>query len=800
MNLNKLVETHKGQDNIISNRMPHHDIDPKKKEEMSYYVSVMKHLFTLGANGMLHTGGLLNGIINGGNSKYSTLRSYAKGQTNTDKYKEQLLGKDSKGNQRKKSYMNISWEQDRGHVNLRDQILGIYDKMDYDVAVRAVDPASQYKRKKEIAALKIWQNQTFKNFIGSLGVDFKQPEQQFESEQDVDLFVKTGGLKLQEEIKLQKALNVTNTESKWRMLKYMLFADLFDIGIVAVKDYIDHSINTPILRYVDPDMLLLPCSKYLDFRDITMAAEIRQMTIAEIRNESKLQEKHLMMIAKEYGFNNAFASVQHTQCYNENGYYPYDHIKVWVLDGCWLSSDVRKFREKNIEKYGTLDFSEKPYDYKLDKSEEARGAKLIEKRVQYQYECKWIIGTDFAFGCDKNDNTPRQGKTGYKKGILSYHVATTGVTSKVERMVPDIDMINILTYKRRNAIAAIPAPPAMIFNKSALENTELDGEIKTPTDLMNMLLEKGIMSLDTVDSHGNPIANIHSLVAPIQSNAFEQFKIFSDGINEHRNNISINTGMNDVANGSTDSERMLKVQGEAKLEAANNSIQPEYAAMRELSEAAYTSSMLRWQQICKDGEIDIEYHPLHEDDIEIIKLTEDIAGIKFNLKVTLSSNYQEKQFLLQQLIGLTQQRAKFGYGGITEDVYIGLYRVIMAGNIPLAQLMLGKSVKEQEVKDQERKQQDIQANGEQQRMSAQLAQEEARKTIVTKAAMDMSLAHNQFVYDANLKAIEADLEDGVLENEALRQQVGLISQGIKPSMDELMKYLNTAMEQPQQQA
>jgi hypothetical protein len=315
-----------------------------------------------------------------------------------------------------------------------------------------------------------------------------------------------------------------------------------------------------------------------------------------------------------------------------------------------------------------------------------------------------------------------------------------------------------------------------------------------------MLLEKGIMSLDTVDSHGNPIANIHSLVAPIQSNAFEQFKIFSDGINEHRNNISINTGMNDVANGSTDSERMLKVQGEAKLEAANNSIQPEYAAMRELSEAAYTSSMLRWQQICKDGEIDIEYHPLHEDDIEIIKLTEDIAGIKFNLKVTLSSNYQEKQFLLQQLIGLTQQRAKFGYGGITEDVYIGLYRVIMAGNIPLAQLMLGKSVKEQEVKDQERKQQDIQANGEQQRMSAQLAQEEARKTIVTKAAMDMSLAHNQFVYDANLKAIEADLEDGVLENEALRQQVGLISQGIKPSMDELMKYLNTAMEQPQQQA
>ena len=79
-------------------------------------------------------------------------------------------------------------------------------------------------------------------------------------------------------------------------------------------------------------------------------------------------------------------------------------------------------------------------------------------------------------------------------------------------MIPDVDMINIATFKRRNAIAAIPAPPALIWDKSALENTELDGEVKTPIDIINMLLEKGSTAIDTVDRNGNRIANIQSLV------------------------------------------------------------------------------------------------------------------------------------------------------------------------------------------------------------------------------------------------------------------------------------------------
>lgn len=794
--ISNFIDNYKGAENLKKYRLPDDDINPKKKEDMDYCVSVMKYLFTLGCNGILVKGGYLSGLL--GDSKYSELRSYARGKVDVNKYKSELLGKDNNNNQRKKSYYNISWGQDTGHVKTRDQIIGSYDKMDYEILVSATDPASQKKREKEIAGLKIWQNKTFKTFVGNIGIDIGQGDSDmFESEEDVDLYVKTGGLKLQEEIKMKKAIGVTMSESRWKMLKMMLMNDMVDLGISWTKAYIDYSINVPMLRYVDPNMLLVPCSKYLDFRDITMCAEIREMTIADVRNESELTESQLMQVAKCYGFEQPFASTQHRNFYKDNGFYPYDHIKVTVLDGSWLSSDVKKYKSKIIEKYGSLSYTEKEFDYELRKDDEKKGAKLDVKRTQYEYEGKWIIGTDFAFGYGRADLQIRSGKSGYKKAFLSYIGATTGVISKVERMIPDVDMINLLTFKRRNAIAAIPAPPGLIFNKTPFENTEIDGQIKTPIDLYNMLLEKGILTIDTEDTHGNPISNIHSIVAPIPSVAFDQFRIYTETINEHRRNIQINTGINDLVDGSTNNERMLKMQGEAKIEAANNAMQPEYSMMSDIIERVYTSTMLKWQELARRGKLSVENSPLDEDDIEILELNEDISDIKFGLKIKLGSTLQEQQLLMQNILSLSQfRKTSGGVGGITEDVYLALYRVIKSGNIPKAQLMIAKAVKEQEKLDMIRKQKDVEHASMQNQQAAVVAGEENRKTLSVEFASKSALSYQEFIQDANLEAIKADLKDGVLDNEVQRNMLLKITEGIKDSVGQFNMY-GLGVAQPQ---
>jgi hypothetical protein len=793
----KTIDKYNGRDKIAKYAFPSDDINPEEKSQMQYYVACLQNLFTLGINGFLS--GTFN-AKNGCFEKYDELRNYAKGTVDVSRYKKELLGKDAKGNQREKSYMNISWKQDTGHVKTRDQMRGVYEKMDFEMIVKAVDPSSEMARKKEIAALKIWLDEEFNSFVNAIGVKVDKPKQSFEDTESIDIFVKSGGLKLKTEIALKKAIDCTLSESKWRVLKMQLMDDLIDLGIVMVKDYVDKSDNIPMLRYVNPKYTFVPKSQYLDYRDITKAAELRKMTIADVRNESDLSEAKLMMIAKEYGYNEPFNTTSHSAYKEANGCFPYDHITVDILDGAWLSSDIQKYTEKVIEKFGNLEYKKRDFNYTLPPAEAKKGKVLKENRFQYIYEAKWIVGTSFAFGYGRQDKQIRKGDAGYKKAILPYHVATTGTMSKVERMIPDVDTINICKFKRNNALAAIPAPPSLIFNKTALENTEIDGEIKTPIDLMNMFLEKGIMSLDTVDTHGNPIANIHSLVTSIPITVFEQFRIYSEQIREARLNIQLTTGINDMADGSADSERMLKAQGEAKLEAANNAMQPEYAMMRETMENVCASVALRWQEVVREKPTKKEFYPINESDIDILELYDDVSDIKFGIKITIGSTYQERQILVNKIHQYSLARATNGYGGLAEDAALMLERTVMSGNIPLAQLQLSKALKEQEKLDQAKKDNDIKANGEQQRMSAAAATDGRIKEILATTASTMTIAHNQFIYDANLEAVKADLKDGSLENEALRQQVLSIANGIAPDVANLSKLINPNTQQQPQDA
>lgn len=775
---------------------PSHDIDPEKKKEMDYYVKVCQHLFYLGATGQLYTNGLVTG-----RSKYGNLRLYSKGQINTDKYKPLLLGKDEQGNARQKSFINISWRPDNGYLKTLDQIEGAYEKMDYDIEVSAIDPSSDYERKQRVAKMKVEADVGFKQLVAETGVSLPEGEDpQFDSEQDIDLYVKAGGLKLKTEIAMQKAINATRQESKFRVLKQMCARDLRDLAFACIKDYVDYSTSCAMLRYADPDYLLIPRSKYPDFRDITIAGELRCMTIAELRNETHLTEEQLRTVAKNYGWSGQLPNdVYYGRMTGYVDGLPYDNIMTWVLDASWLSSDLEVYTEKIIEKYGVLQYKKKDYGFKPTSKDEKKGLKANEIRTQYCYKAKWILGTDICFEFGKDYYQIRKGKDGNRKAVLPYHVVTTGTMSKLERMIGDIDDINILTYKRRNAVAAIPAPPGIIVNKSALENVEFDGSIKSPQYLMNMLLEKGIMAVDTVDEFGRTTQSINNVVTSYSTAIFEQFRIFSEQIDEKRRNIQISTGMNDVVDGTSDNQRRLQVEGEAKLEAYNNAMQTEYACMRELIQNAFNNVMLRWQEIVKSEDVELEYVPLDDEAIENIKLTADLSKPKFGLKVNIASTYQERQMLLQEIMQMKAQRQQTGSGGISEDTYIMLYRTIKAGNIPLAQVMLAKARKDQQKEDMQRSMQLQQQNAQVQMQSGVTMEQEKRKTMFAEYAAKMVLEHSKNEGAIRLEIVKADLQDGQLNDEFLRRVTEPIIAGNLSQIQTLQSLIMGDQQQPQGQ-
>lgn len=782
--LKKYIDKYKSKDKRTN--FPDHDIDPEKKNEMLYYKRCIEHLFYLGVNGLLHTQGLITG-----RSGYGYLRQYSRGRINPDKYKPFFIDQEPDGRGQNKAFMNISWRPDTGYLKTLDQISGAYEKMDYDLSVSAIDPASDFERKKRVAKMKLDADPAIQEIVQDMEIHLpKGQDPTFASSQDVDLYEKAGGLKLKTEIAMQKAVNFSRHASQWRMLKSMLFNDVRDVGFACLKDYVDYQSRTAMVRYVDPDYLLIPRSKYTDFRDITAAGELRSMNIAELRNESKLDETTLCQIAKEYGWNGEISGDSVVrQRYNSEEGMPYDQVRVWTLDSAWLSSDLKVYTEKHIEKYNTLDFKRKPHGYKLDEKEAKKGRKAWQYRTQYTYKGTWIIGTDFVFNYGKDYYQTREGKSGNKKAVLPYHVVTIGTMSKLERMIGDIDDINILTYKRRNAIASIPAPPGIVINKSALERVEFDGQIKSPKFLVNMLLQKGVLAVDTVDEFGRRQQSLNEIVSYVSTNLFEQFRIFSEQIEEKRRNIQLATGINDVVDGSSDNERRLKVEGEAKLEAANNAMQPEYSAMRELIQKAFTNVMYRWQEIVKEESVEIESVPLDSDSIEVIKLTADIARPKFGMRVDIASTWQERQMLLQEIMQMKQVRMQNGQGGIPEEAYLMLYRVIKEGNIPLAQLLIAKARKDAEDKDMQRSMMLQQQNAEVQMQSAQAAEQEKRKTMFAKAAADLILQHSKYMNEAMLKYIDADLQDGQLDDNLIRTQIERIMGGEMPNMQALQQII-----------
>lgn len=770
--LTDFIKSYKG-DKKSKSMFPDDNIDPAKKAEMMYYVKCMEFLFTQGCNGNLYGSGILSGTEN---SIMAESRAYAIGQVPIQKYIDVLYSKkkksdgDSDGDT--KAYSNISFRQDQGHVKVRDQILGNYEKLDFDITVKAIDPASSWSKELEKAGMKVWLNEQWKSIINTtkVGMPGQQNQMPFENESDVDMYTETGGLKLSTEISMQKAINATKQHSKFRVLKSMLYADVVDLGLVISKDFIDTTTQTPDIRYVDPYYALIPPSKYDDFRDITMAGELRCMKISDIRKESNLKEKDLIKIAIKWGFN-ANGMRSEGEAVNEYGIYPYDHIEVYVLDGAWLSADTQVYLSWKHPKYGNLTYEQKNFDYEISESGKKKGKIKDVKRIQYTYKCKWIIGTDFAIDYGKDYFQPRSGDEGNKKARLPFHVHRVQGSPKMDRVKPYVDDINISTFKCRNAIAALPAPPGIIINKSALEDVDFDGEHKTVPELWDLFLEKGVLTIDTKDEFGNTIHNISSVVTSFQTKLVELFNIYQQQIGEARRNVEIVLGWNDVASGTSENERRLKVEGEAKIEAANNALQPEHAAMRELIQNTFESVMLRWQEVVRIKDYKVKYAPIDGSAIEYISITKDLSTVQFGMKVELATTHQEKMMLLQDIQKLKDSRRDKGVGGISQDVYLFVYRLIMQGQLDLANLWVAKALEKQRKQDDESRQKAEAQNAEIQKQSAIVAQSEARKTLYFETKLEMIKKEQEFLNAAILEVLKSDLEDGRLDNEMAKTKI-----------------------------
>ena len=728
---------------------PNDNIDPKRKREKDYFLAYCNALMADYTNNRCE----VNYNLNKGKRSFKELRDYATGQQPLDKLKQVLGRKNNKGVYVSK--MNVSFDTYFKLPQLFDIMRAQNMSREYDMEVHCIDENSVAAREAEREALKFMLDDETVRFMQRM--EFKQatganPEDMgLYSAADVDLWFDIGGYTLQREIALNAAAKKSKMESN-----YLVFQDaLFDMGIVnpqglcGARVYIDESTKMPKFRPLDVERCIIPFSKYNDFHDITRAAEIRVMTIADIKEVNPdMNAYELKKIAKHYQWLNPdMKAVLEAQDYYVSrwngadpmyGIDPISNCKVLVLDAQWLSADIEHFF-CNETKSGKKVYKRVDFDYELDKNAKRDGAKKIGKNFIKKYEAQWVIGTDCFINFGVCKDVVYYGTKGNKTPKLDFFFGKTGNASLVERAISIVDDIDLSIIKQRNMIATIPAAPAMVIQKDLLENVFLNGIKQQPEDIIRTGIELGVFYVNGVDDHGKPIY-VNGAGKPFEflniSEIFNGIAAMSNHILGKLNELREVLGLQNGADGGNVSPYQGLGQTEIAQQNANASLRPTFRAVEYVLTNVFEDVLRKWQVVAKDNDLSVTYSPLSNKNLQIIKLGGDFSNSDFNLQIRVSPSKEELSVLLndiKQLKALGTQTD--GAQGLTASEYMYVWEKVMAGNLKEAMFVLARIEARKKALKIATDRENMQATIQGQQQSAMLTAEENRKTVELEGAL-----------------------------------------------------------------
>lgn len=745
---------------------PSDRIDPELKKEKEWYLGHLTNLlhnYTTNRYQVPYTWGV-------GQTAFSTLRAYRAGQQGNISVKKKLLREapDKPG-----SYITTLKDVFQTYdvlTEFLDVVSAINQKQDYQVSAISTDDEGNAEREMQRGLVKFLLQKEARQLLESSSFKPNTPvsleDLALMSEADVDTLFDTGLIQLQREIAAVAAVHYTMDISDHKEIENKCNEDLITLGIAAVKNYIDYSTGEVKERYVDPANLILPYSKYNNFKDITKIGELRKMTIAEIKEiNPDLTKEDLKKLVEEHMYMNTWYNEFASGDYTDDTKFgdPMDDCLVWVLDAQWLSVDYKTYLHEPLSTGGEIYDSVK-YDYKLTGQQKKKGAKLDNKKIIKKYSAIWIVGTEVLLQYGEEKDQPYYGPKGNKTPRLDYCVVKTGTKSLVERCIPHVDDINLNNVKLRIAVASLPPAPRMILQNQMLNNVTLGGVKQKPSDLIQTMLETGILIVNGLDDHQRPIYQNGKAVDFFQSGLGEDITIFSnlitDSINRMRQVIGLPEGL--------DGTSPMPYQGvrtqEMAASASSNALFPTIGRIGTLFTMAAEQQTKMWQVLAKDGGKKVRYKPLGDRTWKVLELTADYSNSDFSFSLVFAPTEEQKQFLLQRIANMKEKSdASGGALGITESEFLMLYKLIQGGQIEKAMFRMAQIEKRkqmvqriQEIENQERtfqgQQESARVSEEEKRLSMQVEENEKRKTAIVTGAQNRKTG----ISNAYIKSLETE--------------------------------------------
>jgi hypothetical protein len=647
---------------------------------------------------------------------YSTVRDiricrlYAQGRQPNAKYRDMLTVQDKKTGLRK-GWMNISWDILPIFPKFRSIVLGRFEDIDYSTQAHAIDDVSGTLKEDakwtKLVSTKYAEELNY--FKTELGITDDEQQLPFvpKNMEEMDMLAGMGFFRLAYEILMDKLLIATSQRSGWQEVKHRLFEDAIDTGFIAVKDYTDPVNGKPMVRYVDPEFLIIRQTRLNDLSNITEAAEITWLTIGQLRAYG-MSDEELQKCAHAYSgaFGNPYISDLPGFPQDRNRY---DYLKIAVLDAEFESFDTYFFEGRTInekEVYFNLPYGAKKPTSKKNKFSVRQHPKL--------YRCKWVIGTDvlFDYGMQYDqhydqENRPRS----------SYSCYRIGEKSMVSQCIATLDQIQIAVLKLRAAIAE-GRPAGVMVEFGSLKEIALGGEKLDPFDILKIYRDRGdLLFKYALAQNGTPIQGGIPPITELRGGIGPYLQELISILDWNINMIREITGINNLTDASSPNPNALVGVARIAEQGTNNVLRPMLYAYRSVKQRAFANICQRWQLA---GKFYPQSMPFVKENgsgaIEMLKVASDIYNPVFDVYVDMPIRDADREFI-EQACMQSMTAAKTGSVGITMSDYVYIRELLAINNYRAAWVYL--SYREQQMQQQK----DATA-AQMQQMNAQQAQQQ----------------------------------------------------------------------------
>lgn len=706
-------------------------------------------------------------------------RRYAEGLESVSKYLNRLDVGDT-------SYLNLDFSPTNRIASIVDNIVGRLMNMDYKIRCTPIDPISltkmdKYRRELYANMFLSKYNEAFQKTSGIPIVppSSKVPEDDEEAELHLQLNYKDDLAASMEQVLEMIFYNSDFEDSKKKLIR-----DLVVIKKGAILRYYDQDKNIKV-TYVDPIDVIVPYSKWDDFRNVPYQALIHKYTIQEIAQfDTDFSEQDLFNIAKTAGASMGNRRWAWGNSYE--GYYQnaarifgrgYDDFNVSVLRFWFKAVSNEKYEEKkNVKRGNVFEFEAKPGDYVPGESKDKKVKSTIyTKATEYIYEGYWVIGTDYIWGYKKQENIERE------KSDLSYSPkAELPITmvypdiydmenkSLVERMIPHEDQINLIHYKTQQFIMEA-APPGLAIDTSSLDEVTAgmgngSNAMLDPKAIVKLKKQTGSFLFSSVRADGSVING--SPLTPLENGIGRAFSQFILAYNHEIQLMNDVIGYNSAVDASSPDKEALVGTQKMAVQASMNVLRPLANTIIRIVEKTANRLSLMVQDKCEFGDGLKGFIPsVGIQTINAIKAGKELSLAQFGIKVELLPNEEEKQ----ELMGMIQIGLQTGTLKPSDVILIKEY---MKSNVKLAAQLLilreNRNIKEARAN----KQQDSELNAQAQSMAAQQAEQARQQTL----QMQMQADSQRLQLEAQVKS-QLSAQEHQQKMQQIQLQMDLMNKG-----------------------